>query len=205
MASNTTAPSTTFERLTLLQAAAYTEWYDAIAPSLIRWLESHGPATAAIAEDISQETWIKVFAHAAQLAEYDPDRRRKYVYSIAARINHDRMRDHVRHDRMSGGAASAIPLGAFDAPDALPDVQAVTASHDWIANATEMEQTTAARMSLAAVWEWVPVEQRELLLMVVYGYGRGEMAAHFGISVGAVNMRLFYLRKTLRAVREKIV
>jgi len=191
------------EALTMLQAAAFTEWYEMLAPHLIRWLEARGVFAASIAEDITQDTFIRVLGHVAHISTLSDAHRRNYIFTAAAHILAERVRDTDRHQRMSGGAALAVPLSAFKSADDL-SAAPVTASEDWTANATQMEQTTAARMTLLAVWRAVPVEQRELLLMACYGYSYGEIMARLHISHGALGSQLWRLRQMLRAVREQV-
>lgn len=191
------------EPLTLLQAAAFTEWYEALAPHLVNWLTARGPFAASMAEDIVQDAFVRVLGHVEHLSAFTDAHRRNYVFTIAAHVLADRVRDTARRNDMSGGAATPTPFSAFREPDSLA-TERVTASDDWTASAQQMEQTTAARLSLKAIWERVPVEMRELLLMTVYGYSRAEMATWLHISEGAVSQRLYALRRMLRAVKEQV-
>lgn len=186
------------EPLTLLQAAAFTEWYDRLTPQLIAWLTRRGPITAQMAEDIAQETFIKVLGNIEQLSTFTDAHRHHWVYTVAARINRDRMRQ-----TFAGYGTAATPFSTFIDVSSMP-IEPVTASDDWTAHATQLEQTTAARLSLKAIWERVSVEQRELLLMVCYGWGRAEIATYLHISDAAVSMRLYYLRRMLRDVKEQV-
>lgn len=184
------------EALTLLQCAAVAEWYEALTPRLLTWLRHQGAVAERMAEDIIQDTFVRAIGKAAYLATFTPNDRRNYVFRIAANL----LKDHQRRPP----AAHAVPTSAFhdDADDLVIDT--LTASNDWTANATQMEQTTASRMTLIAIWRAVPVEQRELLLMVVYGYSYGEMMTHFGIQHDNLRLRIHRLRKRLRAMAQEV-
>lgn len=184
------------EALTMLQCAAVAEWYEQLAPHLLKWLAHHGAIAAQHAEDIVQDAFVRACQHADYLATFTPNDRRNYVFKIVANLLKDRI-------RTKSAVAYAMPVSMFVDVDALIDTS-VTASNDWTTNATQMEQTTAARMSLVAIWRAVPVEQRELLLMVAFGYTYAEMMAHFGIGGDNLRLRIHRLRKKLRALAEEL-
>lgn len=191
------------EALTMLQCATVAEWYEQLAPHLVKWLYARSPLSASLADDIVQDTFIRICSHVAHLSTLTETHRRNYVFSIAAHLLADRARTDDRHNRMSGGAAMPRLLSAVSDAASI-GAEPVTASHDWTANAQQMEQTTEARLTLVALWRATPVEQRELLLMVAQGYSYGEMCAHFDIKYDNLRIRIHRLRVYLRTVGERV-
>ena len=183
------------EPLTLLQAAAFTDWYEQVAPHLLTWLRHQGALAERQAEDIVQDVFVRAIGKAVYLATFTQQERRNYLFKIAANL----LKDALRRPP----AAHAVPVSAFIEPDSLIAAP-LTASNDWTANASQMEQTTAVRLSLFAIWQRVPEEKRELLLMVAAGFTYAEMMAHFGIDHDNLRLRIHRLRKMLRDVKEQI-
>ena len=182
--------------LTLLQAAEVARWYDELAPALRRFVAGallHTTDDGQDVDDVIQETFLRLMAHLTELAALTPAHRRNYAWTTAKCVTRDRHRYTTRR-------LPAVPLSSVaDAP-----MEPLTASHDWQAHATTMEQTTAARMSLHAVWQATPPHYRELLLLLAAGYTPAEMAARLGISQHGVAMRVWRLRQVLREAGERI-
>lgn len=180
--------------LTLLQATAVAQWYDELAPALRRFVAGVLLRTmddAPDVDDVLQETFIRLMAHMREFAALETaEHRRNYAFLTAKWAARDRYRLQQRR-------IDARPLSAVDDLDHEP-VTAVTASHDWQTHAEGIEQTTAARMTLWAIWEATPHEYRELLPLLATGYNRAEMAALLHISLHAVDMRVWRLRQMLR-------
>ena len=191
--------------LTLLQAADVATWYEELAPTLARMLGSRGSTSARIAEDVVQDVFVRIIEIAPRLAAMERKQRRSFVVSMAYHLHHDRVR-RVQH---SHGVEDALHFGAMDdyALDRVTLADAAHASEEWLARAqpdAQPEQTTAARLSLRAVWDATPREYRELLLLVAQGTPRTEMAARLGMSEAAVSMRLVRMRRMLLDVGKEI-
>ena len=186
--------------ITLLYAADVARWYSELAPRLTRWLEKRGAYSAREAEDIVQETFVRVITHAPRIAAMTPDHRHHYVHSMAAHVVHDQARDFNRRQRISGGAALPLQLDAFNDPGSLSSIEPAAAADEWLAHArpeAQPEQTTAARETLRHVWEMVEPQHRELLLLVAQKYTLAEMAAQLGITQTAVKSRAWRMRTLL--------
>jgi DNA-directed RNA polymerase specialized sigma24 family protein len=181
--------------LTLLQAAAVACWYDEFAPHLRHFIG----ATLDIADDapdvddLLHETFVRLLPHVARLTAMEAAHRRNCAYQAARWTVADYRRRSVRRFR------DAVPLSAV----ADSTMEPVTASHDWQA-VMQPEQTTAARMSLRAVWDATPPEMRDLLLLLVAGASPAEMAHVLHLTQHAVNMRVHRLRLVLRNAAERI-
>jgi len=183
--------------LTLLQAAAVAEWYDELSHDLRRFVAGvllHTSDDSPDVDDVLQETFIALMRRVAHVVTLSPEHRRGYAFQTAISAARDRWRRTSRR-------IDAIPLSAT--PDA--PMQPLTASRDWQTHSNGMEQTTAVRMTLRAVWDATPPEMRELLLLLAAGYTPAEMAERLGISQHGVNMRVWRLRQTLRAAGEAII
>ena len=187
--------------LTLLQAAEVARWYDEIAPDLRRFVASRLLRTtrdAADVEDVLQETFARLIAHIGDVAALDSrERRRNYAFQAAVWVARDRYRRNARR-------IEATPLSTLPQDDDRVALQPLTASHDWQTHASGIEQTTAARMTLRAIWQATPPQYRELLLLLAQGYTPGEMAARLGITRNGVNMRIWRLRQVLRDAGEAL-
>ena len=182
--------------LTLLQAAAVSQWYDELAPDLRRFVAGvllHTTDNAPDVDDVLQETFIALMRRVAHVVTLSPAHRRGYAFQTAISAARDRWRKTTRR-------IDAIPLSA--APDA--PMTPLTASHDWQTHSEGVEQTTAARLTLTAIWNATPLCDRELLLLLAAGYTPAEMAARLGISQHGVNMRVWRLRQTLRHAGEAL-
>lgn len=134
------------------------------------------------AEDITQETFLRAWGHAAR---YDPAKAAvsTWLYRIAVNLCIDRNRRHALR-RFIG-----LDLGD-DTPDAL-------------AEEVPADRGLAARQTLAQVRQHIaalPDRQRQaLLLRVVAGMDTAEIAAVLGSGSGAVEQLLVRARVSLRA------
>lgn len=196
------------EPLTLVLATDVADWYEHMTPRLTGWLVNTYPDCARDIEDIVQDIFVGVIKQAHHLVTLGDYHRSNYVYRIAKSVMAQRYRDTVALYPEKGivrpyPAAHAVALSSFADAGAL-DAEPVTASHDWTANATQMEQTTAARMSLRAVWEAVPAVYRELLRLIFQGCDRAQIAEALGTTEHAVDMRICRMRGLLRDVKEQI-
>lgn len=197
MTANTTANA---GPLTLLQAAEVARWYDELAPALRRFVAGVLLRTtddAPDVDDVLQETFIRLMRSLARVASLSADHRRNYAFNTAKWAAMDYRRAQRHH-------IDAMPLSTFAAPADLV-MEPVTASHDWQAHSAGMEQSTAARMTLRAVWEATPPHYRELLSMLAAGYTPAEMAERLHLSQHGVNMRVWRLRAVLREAAERMM
>lgn len=190
--------------LTLLQAAELTQWYDEFAPTLRRAITSTALRTAnglIDADDVIQETFIRLMRHVAHVSSLSDAHRKNYVFQAAGCVAVDLRRRQAGRVGSEARAqfADAVPLSAV----ANSAMQPVTASHAWRAG-MQPEQTTAARMTLRAVWEATPPQHREMVAMLAAGYDTTEIARRLGIKQRAVILRCARLRQTLREVAGKI-
>jgi RNA polymerase sigma-70 factor, ECF subfamily len=132
----------------------------------------------ALAEEVTQEVFVKVIARAHQ---YDGRAEvASWLFAIAANA----CRDRRRRDRR----ALVVPIDALPEPAARGEGVERTL--------IEREKRDAVRQALAALSE----EQREALVLARYhGLPYAEIARILGISVGAVKTRIFRAVETLKA------
>lgn len=187
----------------LLYAAEIARWYEEMAPQLRRFVGSFGPVSAQEADDLVQDVFVNVLEHAALLVTLAPEARRVYVYQMAKNRNTTRARSWARRNSI----INETHLSVYPDPHTLHIAAPEQARAEWLAHArpdANPEQTTAARISLQAVWDATPAVDRQLLLLVIEGRSRTEQAAALGISEGAVSMRLWRLRTLLLEAAERM-
>lgn len=187
--------------LTLLQAAEVAQWYEAIAPHLKNWLSARGFITAQEADDIVQETFVRVIQHAPQLATYTPIQRRNYVFTIAKHLSTNGLR------RWSRRAGNPVAFGAISDLHEVVISDPASAEAEWLAHAqpyAQPEQTTAARLTLRAVWEHLEPKYRAIVLLIAEGRSPQEMADTLGITLAALWTRIYRMRVYLLSLGEKI-
>ena len=182
--------------LTLLQAADVATWYERYTPQLRSFIAHYllrCPEDAADVDDVLQETFLRLMRHLAAFTDCDDAHRLNYVYQAARHIVTDAYRKGRQPTR------AAVPLSAVP----YAPMQPVTASHDWQAG-MQPEQTTAARLTLRALWEATQETHRRLLVLLLAGRDREEIAAILGVSLRAVDVRCCRLRHALREIGEQI-
>lgn len=158
--------------------------------AMAQLIQRHGPglrrflagmlATPHEAEDLAQETFLRVWAAAGR---YDPDKAAPttWIYRIALRLAIDRNR-RTGFRRFLGLEAAPEP------EDDRPGVEADLAGRERLAQ---------ARAALATL----PERQRHaLLLRAVAGMTNAEIAATLGTSAGAVEQLLVRARTGLRTL-----
>ncbi|MBY0352269.1 sigma-70 family RNA polymerase sigma factor [Tabrizicola sp.] len=157
--------------------------------AMVRLIRRHGPglrrflagtlAAPHEAEDLAQETFLRVWSAAAR---YDPARAAPatWVYRIALRLAIDR-------NRRTGFRRF---LGLDAAPDPEDDRPGTEAG---LAARQELALTQRALATLP------DRQRRALLLRAVSGMTNAEIAATLGISAGAVEQLLVRARAALRA------
>ena len=131
------------------------------------------------AEDLAQETFLRVFKSIADFDPRGPATLRSWILVIARRLCHDRAR-HVRR-----GVEIAVQPPAYAAdPAAGPEERAVAAS-----------LRARVRVAMARL----PEEQRLVLALREWeGLEYEEIAAVDGVPVGTVRSRLARARAALR-------
>lgn len=146
------------------------------------------------ADDITQETLLRIWQHAAS---WQPDRVRftTWLYRIAHNLCVDRLRRAVRsvpsswHDNRQLNGSDSATAATFDT---LVDEHA-TREVDGIA---QRERQRRVRGALAAL----PERQRTALALSFYqGFSNADAAAILDISVDALESLLSRARRTLRA------
>ncbi|MES2914663.1 MAG: sigma-70 family RNA polymerase sigma factor [Pseudomonadota bacterium] len=157
--------------------------------AMARLIHRHGPglrrflagtlAAPHEAEDLAQETFLRVWAAAAR---YDPDKAAPatWIYRIALRLAIDRNR-RTGFRRFLG--LDAVPEPEDDRPGTEADLAA-------------RQELALTRRALATLPDR---QRRALLLRAVAGMTNGDIAATLGISAGAVEQLLVRARAALRA------
>jgi RNA polymerase sigma-70 factor (ECF subfamily) len=140
-------------------------------------------ARRAIAEELSQEAWLRVAATAHRL--HDDTRLAPWLFTVARNLCLSHWRSH------GGGEPRAVPVGAIDVPDHSRP------SPEGQAEGGELHrrlERALARMALA---------DREVLLLVgVEGMAPAEAAQVIGIRPDALRKRLQRARDRLALVLE---
>lgn len=195
------------EPLTLLQAADVAQWVETYTPLLRATLIRAAHLCAEDVEDVLQDVWVQAIRYTAKIASLNPAHRRNYLMNIVRTVlvqRHRRTTTGYTHtlnpDRFN--VTYPVPLGMFTDTSVL-DVQPVTASRDWVA-LTEVEQTTAVRMTLQAVWDALSEKDRHLLGLLLSGLSTAEIADTLAISLRAAQVRIWRMRQVLREVGKKI-
>lgn len=163
-------------------------------PALARLIARHGRGVKAVAarylgsvaeaEDVVQETFLRVWQHAAR---YDPGRARasSWIYAIAVRLCIDRLRK-ARLRRMLGLGRGLDP--DQDAPEPAPGPDRVAA---------DRQELALTRQAIAAL----PDRQRlAILLAAVAGLDTARIAETLDITPGAVEQLLVRARRSLRGL-----
>ena len=133
------------------------------------------------AEDVTQEAFAQVWAHAKRF-----DAARGAVPTWLSVIARSRALDRLRRSAAAGAGASS-PDGLDAIPDPTPSVELIAAS---------AEQVVAAREALAAL----PAEQRAVLELAYYeGLTQAEIAARTSTPLGTVKTRI---RTGLQRIRD---
>ncbi len=132
------------------------------------------------AEDATQETFLRAFAH---LASYQTDKPfRTWLLSIAAHV----CIDQLRHE----GALRVITLGAFELGSDTQDPETLALSRE-------------RAQELRALLRTLPAQSRELLLMRYWDeLSYREMGEATGLPESAVKSRLHRARHQLARIAE---
>jgi len=141
---------------------------------------------AADAEDLAQETFVRVFRHAQR---YDPTRTfSTWLFSIATNLVRDRVRRLARHHPVSLEAPLNENGGTWC--DLVPGDELSPADQ-----AVRHERAEAVRQSIAQL----PDELRVPLVLAEYeSLSQAQIAAITGGSPKAVEMRIYRARQFLR-------
>ena len=185
--------------LSLMQAAQVAEWHDTLAPHLRKWLAGQGPIQAEAAEDIIQDTFVRLIPHAAHLATLEPLFRRRYIFQIASNLSRDLLRRN--------GIFPVTRLDAYADAGTVALIGAESASAEWLAHAqpySDPEQVTDARMSLRAAYDALPPRYQRVLALMAAGLNRDEIAAEMGLSALAVRALIWRMKRLLLDIGRQI-
>jgi RNA polymerase sigma-70 factor, ECF subfamily len=148
---------------------------------LIRLLQNESEA-----EELAQETFVRVFLHAQQ---FNPTRRfSTWLYTLATNLVRDRHRRHVRHPHVS--------IESLNSPDghSLRD-SFPTPQPDPAENLEAAECAAAVQRAIAEL----PDDLRVPIVLAEYeDASYQEIANILGCSAKSVEMRLYRARKILR-------
>jgi RNA polymerase sigma factor (sigma-70 family) len=167
-------------------ARAFAELYERHERPVYRYFLRQG-ASAAVADDLLQETWLAVVKNAAR---FEPRARfTTWLYTVARSKLVDYWRGRDEAVQLDGADADDDPLLQVAGSDAdRPDVRALSRAQ--------------ARAFVAAV-EALPSEQREaFLLQAEGGLSLDEIAAVTQAGVETVKSRLRYAMGKLRTAME---
>jgi RNA polymerase sigma-70 factor, ECF subfamily len=162
-----------------LDREAFADLFDALAPRIKSFMIRKG-ATPELAEDLVQETMIKVWTKAGM---YDPAKGTvlAWVFTIARNLRIDRIRKE--------SSRPLAELGDYDAPSDAPGSEEILVRSD------------EARYVARAVAGIAPEQKEILMLSFVDDVPQSEIARRLNLPLGTVKsrMRLAYhhLRKTL--------
>lgn len=146
------------------------------------------------AEDLVQETFLRVFRHAYR---YDPDRQfSSWIYSIAANLGKNRLRDRSRMaDDLN--YADLMPESPGVEEDRGPEEEHYFADESRgptrLADGRKVE-----RLFREAVEELSPARRVSLLLRVDKGLSYQEIGEATGVPTGTVKSRLARARQRVR-------
>lgn len=148
---------------------------------LIRQLQDESDA-----EDAAQETFVRVFQHRQK---FDPRQRfSPWLYTIATNLARNRQRARARHPQVSLEAEN--PHTGGELKDAL-----AAAGPNPVEQLAGAERAAAVRAAIAQL----PSDLRTVILLFEYEEkSQQEIAAIFGCTPKAVEMRLYHARQQLR-------
>jgi RNA polymerase sigma-70 factor (ECF subfamily) len=163
----------------LLSSAAVAEQY---RPAMLRYLRRLA-GDPVLAEDLTQETFLRVHQHLAEL--HDPAALEGWLYRIATNVCHDRFRMLDRHllpleGGEQGDIEGPLPGEARLWPDQLVDQHAMSAC-------------------VQRFLTCLPEQYRSVLLLHdLQGCTDPEIAAQIGVSLHNVKVRLHRARAKLK-------
>jgi RNA polymerase sigma-70 factor (ECF subfamily) len=169
-------------RLRAGQPAAFDAAYELHAPAIYRFLARL--AGAAVADDLFQETWLRLARHGRTLR---PDTNlRAWLYTVARNL----ARSHARWAGLDASSVAAVARWWYlPGPGASPHDDAVASD-------------AAARLQRAL--ERLPAHGREILLLVAgEGLAVDEAARVLGLTPEAARQRLHRARAALTAALPK--
>jgi RNA polymerase sigma-70 factor (ECF subfamily) len=148
---------------------------------LLRLLQNEAEA-----EELAQETFVRVFRHAGR---FDPAHSFSgWLYTIASNLVRDQARQHSRHPRVSLEAEPKADGASLR--ETLPSGDPSPAEH-----AIHQERAEAVRLAVSAL----PDDLRIPFVLAEYeSQSYAEIAAITGGTSKAVEMRLYRARQSLR-------
>ncbi len=148
---------------------------------LLRLLQNEAEA-----EELAQETFVRVFRHANR---FDPAHSfASWLYTIATNLVRDHARNHSRHPRVS--LEAELTADGASLREVLPGRDSSPAEH-----AVHQERARAVHQAVDAL----PDDLRIPFVLAEYeGQSYAEIAAITGGTPKAVEMRLYRARQSLR-------
>ena len=154
--------------------------------ALIHRYVSRLAGDAGIADDLTQETFLRAHQHLDRLK--DPGALEAWLYRIATNVCYDRFRSREHRQ-----PAVPLPTPDVEGEDAVAEEDALRPDH-------LLEQREMSDCVLRFLVELPPAHRQVLLLHDLQGYTNPEIAAELGLSLQNVKIRLHRARARLRAV-----
>lgn len=145
------------------------------APALRDYLNGFARASRQSAEDLLQETMIRVWRHIEDLPA-EPEHTRRWLFTVARNAGIDAVR-----------RARARPVGVQ-----WPDLNRLPATEDVTGTVVALDSLRTAIGALSLL------HRRILTELYVEGYSVAEVAHRLGVPVGTVKSRAFYAVRSVR-------
>lgn len=145
------------------------------APVLWDYLNGFAGASRQSAEDLLQDTMVRVWRHLEDLP-VEPEHTRRWLFTVARNAGIDAVR-----------RARTRPVGVQ-----LPDTNTLPATEDVTGTVVALESLRTALGALS------PLHRRILTELYVEGNSVAEVAHRLGVPVGTVKSRAFYALRSLR-------
>ncbi|MDF1565046.1 MAG: RNA polymerase sigma factor [Deltaproteobacteria bacterium] len=156
-----------------------------LGPALHRFF-LHGFPDPGLADDLYQETWMKV--HAARHTHRPGEPVLPWIYGIARHVSADARRRHARHRRRVEASAAVVHTLGPEGGTARPaDAEA---------------RTESAQLLSRALAELPPQQREALILLKIEGLSVAEAARAAGVSEGALKVRAHRAYARVRAFVE---
>jgi RNA polymerase sigma-70 factor (ECF subfamily) len=156
--------------------AGFAAMYQLHRGPLLAYLSRLTLGDHALAEDLTQEAFLRAWRHLVCDPDNDPSTLRPWLFTVARNLVIDRLRAR---------RARPLELGGTD-PDRICDE-------------TDLADRVAAVRTVRASLSTLAADQRRLLFALYYeGHTPGELAAQLDIPAGTVKSRSFAARTALR-------
>lgn len=180
-------------------AEVVTALYREMAPLLFNWLRRSLKGDAGLAEELLQETFLRLWAHRATIRASTDGQRRAWLFRVAWRliINHVRRQKALGGAPLQGGACADVELMAIAAP---PYIRAT-----WLAPArldAQPEPLALTRETLREAVAAAGPVGLQLVLVANDGQELRRIACANGIRPGGAKMYLSRRRGDARRDRD---